>query len=96
MLFSPMVNGEIYLSYNGVICDCVKMQDYFHHHQIFILELQKMWILLHILAFFGVFLHVLWYLTHQNTFVSKTLEANQSVLSRAFRRVPICIFDFMK
>ena len=49
-----------------------------------------------IFGFFKVFWYVLWYLTPQNTFMSKTLEANQSVLSRAFRRVPICIFDFMK
>ena len=36
------------------------------------------------------------YLTPQITFLSKTLEANQFVLLRAFRRVPIYIFDFLK
>ena len=46
-------------------------------------------------SFFVVF-DMFWrYLTPQITFLSKTLEANQFVLLRAFRRVPIYIFDFL-
>ena len=42
-----------------------------------------------------VFEAFLTYLTPQIAFLSETLEANQFVLLRAFRRVPICIFDFL-
>ena len=55
--------------------------------------------ILAILLFFAkrdknvVFEAFLTYLTPQITFLSETLEANQFVLLRAFRRVPICIFE---
>ena len=53
-------------------------------------------LLLDTLAFFNVHWHVLCHLRPKIPVLSETIEANQLVLSRAFCRVPICIFDFIE